>query len=84
MTSTKKRAWLSFKNVVEQFLGNVKSPDWKKEFSRLVDIFQKLNCSMGLKLHFIESHVEYFSENLGDYSKEQVERFHQDIKVMEQ
>ena len=39
---------------------------------------------MGLKLHFIESHVEYFSENLGDYSKEQVERFHQDIKVMEQ
>ena len=41
MTGTEKRAWLSFKNIVEQFLGNVKSPDWKKEVSRMVDSFQK-------------------------------------------
>ena len=65
MTSTEKRAWLSFKNVVKQFLGNVKSPDWK-EYSRMVDNFQKLKCSMSLKLHFMDSHVEYFPENLGD------------------
>ena len=39
---------------------------------------------MNLKLHFMDSHVEYFPENLGDYSEEQVKRFHQDIKVMEQ
>ena len=76
MISTEKRAWLSFKNVAEQFLGNVTSPDWRKEVSRMVDSFQKLKCSMSLKLHFMDSHVEYFPKNLGDYSEEQSERFH--------
>ena len=50
----------------------------------MVDSFQKLKCSMSLKLLFMDSYVEYFPENLGDYSKEQDGRFHQDIKVMEQ
>ena len=35
---------------------------------------------MRLKLHLMDSHVEYLYENLGDYSEEQGERFHQDIK----
>ena len=50
----------------------------------MVDSFKKLKCLMSLKLHFIDFHVIYFPENLGDYSEEQDERFHQDIKVMEQ
>ena len=50
----------------------------------MVDSFQKLKYSMSLKLHFMDSQVEYFPENLGDYIEEQDERFHQDIKVMEQ
>ena len=80
--STEKRVWLSFKNNVEQFLGNVKSSDGKKEVSRMVDSFQ--NLKMNLKLHFMDSDVEYFPENLGDYGEEQSERFNQDIKVMDQ
>ena len=32
MTSTQKRAWLTFKNVVEQFLGDVKVQIGKKKF----------------------------------------------------
>ena len=39
---------------------------------------------MNLKLHFMDSQVEYFPENLGDYIEEHGESFHQDIKVMEQ
>ena len=39
---------------------------------------------MSLKLYSMVSPVEYFLENLGDYSKKQDERFHQDIKVMQQ
>ena len=84
MISTQKRAWLRFKNVVQKFLGNIKSPDWEKEVLRKVDSFQKLKCLMNLKLRFIDSHVEYFPENLGVYSEEQGERFYQDIEVMEQ
>ena len=50
----------------------------------MVDSFPKLKCSMSLKLHFMDSRVKYFSENLGDYSEEQGKIFHQDIKVMQQ
>ncbi|KZC13392.1 hypothetical protein WN55_05943, partial [Dufourea novaeangliae] len=30
------------------------------------------------------SHLDHFPSNLGDYSKEQGERFHQDIRVMDE
>ena len=50
----------------------------------MVNSFKKLKFLMSSKLHFMDFHVEYFPEDLGDYSEEQGERFHQDIKVMEQ
>ena len=83
VTSTEKRTWLSFKTV-EQFLGNVECPEWKKKVSRIAGSFKKLTCSMSLKLRFMDFHVEYCANNLRDYSKEQAVRFHQDMKVMEQ
>ncbi|GBL92283.1 hypothetical protein AVEN_35833-1 [Araneus ventricosus] len=43
----------------------------------------KLGCSMSLKVHFLDSHLDYFPENLGAVSEEQGEIFHQDIKKME-
>ena len=39
---------------------------------------------MSLKLHFMNSHVRYFPEYLRDYSEEQGEKSHQDIKVIQQ
>jgi len=38
---------------------------------------------MSLKIHFLESHLDFFPENLGEVSDEHCERFHQDIMVME-
>ena len=38
---------------------------------------------MSVKVHFLHSHLDKFPENLGDVSDEQGERFHQDLKVME-
>ncbi|GBP38254.1 hypothetical protein EVAR_18134_1 [Eumeta japonica] len=35
---------------------------------------------MGIKLHYLHSHLDHYPENLGDLSEEQGERFHQDIK----
>jgi len=46
----------------------------------MVENFHKLGC---LKIHFLHSHINKFPENLGNYSEEQGERFHQDIKLME-
>ena len=45
--------------------------------------FENLGARMSIKIHFLQSHLEYFSENCGDYSEEQGERFHQDIKTKE-
>lgn len=38
---------------------------------------------MGVKMHFLYAHVDYFPENLGNYNKEYGERFHQNIREME-
>ncbi|GBM76369.1 hypothetical protein AVEN_165973-1 [Araneus ventricosus] len=37
---------------------------------------------MSLKVHFLDSHLDYFPENLGEVSEGQVARFRQDIKEM--
>ena len=37
---------------------------------------------MSIKLHYLHSHLDKFSDNRRDVSEEQGERFHQDIKVM--
>ena len=39
---------------------------------------------MNLKLHFMDSHLNYSPENIGDHSQEQGERFYNDKKVMEE
>ena len=38
---------------------------------------------MNFKLHFLDSHLEYFPENLGHFSEEQGKRLHQDLQSVE-
>jgi len=38
---------------------------------------------MSFKVHFLHSHVDYFPDNLGAYSEDQGEKFHQDLLTME-
>jgi hypothetical protein len=38
---------------------------------------------MSLKIHFLDSHLDFCSENVGAVSEEQGEHFHLDIKDME-
>ena len=46
--------------------------------------FQVLGGRMSIKLYYLFSHLDYFPENLGDVSEEQGERFHQDIRTIEE
>ena len=39
---------------------------------------------MSIKIHFFFNQLEQSPDNLSDYSDEQGERFHQDLKVMEE
>ncbi|KYM93998.1 hypothetical protein ALC62_15394, partial [Cyphomyrmex costatus] len=67
----------------QNFLGNKKSPHYKQIVPKMISDFQKLKCNMNLKLYFLDSHFDKFPHNLGDFSEEQGERFHQDMKIME-
>lgn len=83
MNKTERDAWMSIGNVIHNFLGNVKSDDYKILVSNMLKNLKRLGCNMSLKLHFLHSHLDYFPKNLGDVSEEQGERFHQDISEME-
>lgn len=83
MNNVEKAAWLSFREVVENFLGNRKSPQYKEIVAKMINNYEKLGCLMSLKLHFLHSHLDKFPENVGHFSEEQGERFHQDIKIVE-
>ena len=46
--------------------------------------FRVLGINMSIKVHFLHSHLDRFPENLSDVSDEQGERFHQDVKTVEE
>ncbi|GBM11031.1 hypothetical protein AVEN_1357-1 [Araneus ventricosus] len=83
METNERKAWESFKLVFTSFLGNKKDRNYKYIVEEMIKNFKILGCSMILKVHFLDSHLGYFPENLGAVSEEQGERFHQDIKEME-
>jgi len=77
LNETERNAWSSFKRICKNFLGNHKTANYQ-------DVVQDLlGCNMSLKIHFLESHLDFFPENLGEVSDEHSERFYQDIMTME-
>jgi hypothetical protein len=83
LIGAEKEAWLAFKDVVSNFLGNFRSPTYIIKVETLLSAFQKMGCNMSLKIHFLHSHLDFFPENLGAVSDEHGERFHQDIATIE-
>ncbi|GBP46405.1 hypothetical protein EVAR_36387_1 [Eumeta japonica] len=84
MTVPESDAWKSFVLVVENFLGNHKAPNYEEIVQNMLTNFQTLGANMSIKLHYLRNHLDKFPDNLGNYSEEQGERFHQDLKVMEE
>ena len=76
-------AWVAFKSVVDNFLGNNKSPGYVRIVKRCIEAYRLMGCHMSLKIHLLDSHLDFFPDNLGAVSDEHGERFHQDISVME-
>ena len=84
MQSAKLDAWNAFAVVVTNLLGNIKAENYRPLVGNLLQDFQMIGCNMSVKVHFWHSHVDYFPDNLGAVSEGQEERFHQDIKTMEE
>ena len=78
-------AWDAFVKVVKNFFGNKKASNYKELVANLLSSFEDISAKMSIsKVHFLHSHLDRFPENLGALSDEQGERFHQDVKEMEE
>ena len=69
--------------MVKGFFGNQKADNVREIVEELVDAYEKMGCRMSLKLRILHCHIDEFQDNMGDYSEEQGERFHQDVKLFE-
>ena len=83
MNRDEREAWEAYESICSEFLGNKRDPEAKKMVDNLIEKFQQLGCRMSLKMHFLFSHFDFFKQNLGHYSEEHGERFHQDMKNIE-
>lgn len=84
LNSNEKRAFQAANDVIENFLGNNRSNNYKQLVEKMINAYAKMGVNMSLKIHFLHNHLEFFPENCGAFSDEHGERFHQDIKIIEQ
>ena len=84
MTAVESAAWYPYVSVVKKFLGKTKASNYQHLMDLMLRNFQALGARMIIKLHYLFSHLDYFPENLGDVTQEKGERFHLDIKIMEE
>ncbi|ESO10180.1 hypothetical protein HELRODRAFT_168052 [Helobdella robusta] len=78
----KKETWESFKGVICGFLGNRRDDNYIQLVTVFLQKCHQLRCNMSLKIHFLHSHLDFFSL-YGAVSDKHRERSHQNISVME-
>ncbi|GBO20763.1 hypothetical protein AVEN_221116-1, partial [Araneus ventricosus] len=83
LRSKEKQVWDAFYQVSTNFLGNDKAENCKDLVEDMLALFQAFSWNMSLKIHFLDSHLNFFTDNCGQVSDERGERFHQDIANME-
>jgi hypothetical protein len=64
---------------MKTFLGYHKAENYHEIVSDLMTAYKPMGCNISLKVHFLDSHLDFFPQNLGAVSDEHGERFHQDI-----
>jgi len=82
LNETERNTWLSFKRMCKNFLGNHKAANYHAVVQDLLTSYKAMGCIMSLKIHFLESHLDFFPENIGEVCDKHSERFHQDIMTM--
>jgi len=83
LNETERNAWLSFKRIYKDFLGNHIAANYQNVVQDRLTLYKVMGCNVSLKIHFLESNLDIFPENLGEISYEHCELFHQNIMTME-
>jgi hypothetical protein len=59
---TERDAWSSFKRICKDFLGNHKADNYQDVVQDLSTSYKALECNMSLKIHSLESHLDFFPQ----------------------
>ena len=70
MSVAEMTAWCSYVSVIQKFLGNTKTSNYRNLVDVMLQNFQALGARMSIKLYSLFSHLDYFPENLGDVREE--------------
>ena len=60
LNETERNAWLSFKRICKDFLENHKAANYQDVVQELLTSYKPMGCNMNLKIHFLESHLDFF------------------------
>ena len=83
LNETELAAWKSVRQECLNFLGLYKSDDFEDMGANLFRNYHIRGYKISLKVHFLNSNLPFFHENLGAVSNEHGEKFQQDIAVFE-
>jgi len=75
LNETERNSFLSFKRICKDFVGNQKATKFQDVVQDLLTSYKAMVCNKSLKIHFLESHLDFFTENLGEVSDEQEKDF---------
>jgi hypothetical protein len=64
MAEGERESWITFMSVVTKFLGNNKEPEYVTIDANMLEKFKVLGWLMSLKIHFFNSHLEFFPKIL--------------------
>ena len=74
LNETERNACLSFKRIWKDFLGNHKAANYQDVVQDLFSSYEAVGCHISLKIQFLESLLDFFPENLVEFSDVYSER----------
>jgi len=64
LNETERNAWLCFKRICKDFLRNHKATNYQDVKQDLLTSYKAMGCNTSLKIHFLESHLDFFSQKI--------------------
>jgi len=64
LNETERNAWFSFRRICKDFLGNHKAVNYQDVLQDVLTLYKDVGCNVSLKIHFLDSHLDSFPENL--------------------
>jgi hypothetical protein len=59
LNETERNAWLSFKRICKDFLGNHKAANYQDVMQDMLTSYEAVGCNMSPKIHFLQSHLDF-------------------------